>query len=176
MRLACAARNSVTMPGVRRLKYGSIYPFHPRCGQMVQVMFRRRFARRGSLWSWSSRTARWLWSHVGWQRQRLAPSPSPRALGYRSVGSSSCARLDGLLASSCGELDPRGGGYHALTTDPAERPVRDGSGPGRDSGGTEKALVRLVECLLVEAVAEREAAAQADGLETREAGNEQDHA
>ena len=37
------------------------------------------------------------------------------------------------------------------------------------------ALVRLVECLLVEAAAEREAAAQADGLETREAGNEQDH-
>jgi hypothetical protein len=38
------------------------------------------------------------------------------------------------------------------------------------------ALIRLVECLLVEAVAECEAAAQADGLETREAGHEQDHA
>ena len=38
------------------------------------------------------------------------------------------------------------------------------------------ALVRLVERLLVEAVAEREAAAQADGLEMREAGHEQDHA
>ena len=38
------------------------------------------------------------------------------------------------------------------------------------------ALVRLVECLLIEAVAEREAAVQADGLEMREAGNEQDHA
>jgi len=37
-------------------------------------------------------------------------------------------------------------------------------------------LVRLVERLLVEAVAESEAAAQADGLETREAGHEQDHA
>lgn len=36
------------------------------------------------------------------------------------------------------------------------------------------ALVHLVECLLIEAVAE--AAAQADGLETREAGHEQDHA
>lgn len=36
------------------------------------------------------------------------------------------------------------------------------------------ALVRLVECLLIEAVAE--AAAQADGLETREVGHEQDHA
>lgn len=38
------------------------------------------------------------------------------------------------------------------------------------------ALVRLIERLLVEAVAECEAAAQADGLETREAANEQDHA
>jgi hypothetical protein len=37
-------------------------------------------------------------------------------------------------------------------------------------------LVRLVECLLAEAVAECEAAAQADRLETREAGHEQDHA
>jgi hypothetical protein len=37
-------------------------------------------------------------------------------------------------------------------------------------------LVRLIERLLVEAVAECEAAAQADGLEKREAGNEQDHA
>ena len=38
------------------------------------------------------------------------------------------------------------------------------------------ALVRLVEHLLIEAVAEREAVVQADGLETREAGHEQDHA
>jgi len=38
------------------------------------------------------------------------------------------------------------------------------------------ALIRLVECLLVEAVAECEAVAQAGGLEKREAGNEQDHA
>lgn len=38
------------------------------------------------------------------------------------------------------------------------------------------ALVRLLERLLVEAAAECEAAAQADGLETREAGHEQDHA
>lgn len=37
-------------------------------------------------------------------------------------------------------------------------------------------LVRLIERLLVEAVAECEAAAQADGLETREARHEQDHA
>lgn len=37
-------------------------------------------------------------------------------------------------------------------------------------------LVRLVERLLVEAVAECEAAAQADRLETKEAGHEQDHA
>lgn len=36
-------------------------------------------------------------------------------------------------------------------------------------------LVRLIERLLVEAVAECEAAAQAGGLETREAGHEQDH-
>jgi hypothetical protein len=38
------------------------------------------------------------------------------------------------------------------------------------------ALICLVKCLLIEAVAECEAAAQADGLETREAGHEQDHA
>jgi hypothetical protein len=37
-------------------------------------------------------------------------------------------------------------------------------------------LVRLIERLLVEAVAECEATAQASGLETREAGHEQDHA
>jgi len=37
-------------------------------------------------------------------------------------------------------------------------------------------LVRLIERLLVEAVAECEAASQAGGLEKREAGNEQDHA
>lgn len=37
-------------------------------------------------------------------------------------------------------------------------------------------LVRLIERLLVEAAAECEAAAQADGLEKREGGNEQDHA
>jgi hypothetical protein len=37
-------------------------------------------------------------------------------------------------------------------------------------------LIRLVERLLVEAVAECEAASQAGGLETRGAGNEQDHA
>ena len=39
-----------------------------------------------------------------------------------------------------------------------------------------KTLVRLIECLLVEAATECEAAAQADGRETREAGHEQDHA
>jgi hypothetical protein len=38
------------------------------------------------------------------------------------------------------------------------------------------ALIRLVECLLVEAVADCEASARADGLETREVGHEQDHA
>jgi len=37
-------------------------------------------------------------------------------------------------------------------------------------------LVHLIERLLVEAVAECKAAAQADGIETREAGHEQDHA
>ena len=38
------------------------------------------------------------------------------------------------------------------------------------------ALVHLIERLLVEAIAECEAAAQADRLETREAGTEPDHA
>jgi hypothetical protein len=37
-------------------------------------------------------------------------------------------------------------------------------------------LIRLVECLLVEAAAAGEAAGPADDLETREAGHEQDHA
>jgi hypothetical protein len=37
-------------------------------------------------------------------------------------------------------------------------------------------LVHLIERLLVEAVAECPAAAQADDLETREVGHEQDHA
>ena len=37
-------------------------------------------------------------------------------------------------------------------------------------------LVRLIECLLTEAVAACEAKVQADGLETKEAAHEQDHA
>jgi len=36
---AAAERGSATMPGVR-----IHYPFHPRCGQLVSIMFRRRFA------------------------------------------------------------------------------------------------------------------------------------
>jgi hypothetical protein len=37
-------------------------------------------------------------------------------------------------------------------------------------------LVRLIECLLTEAVAACEAKAQSDGPETKEAAHEQDHA
>lgn len=37
-------------------------------------------------------------------------------------------------------------------------------------------LVRLIECLLTEAVAAREAKSQSDGPETKEAPHEQDHA
>ena len=37
-------------------------------------------------------------------------------------------------------------------------------------------LVHLIERLLVEAVVECKAAAQTDGIETREVGHEQDHA
>jgi hypothetical protein len=36
-------------------------------------------------------------------------------------------------------------------------------------------LVRLIECLLTEAVTAREAKSQSDGRETKEAAHEQDH-
>ena len=59
------------------------------------LTLRYRAAEGGSqariTWSWFSQTARSLWSRRGWRRQWLALPLSPRALGYQSVGSSSCA-------------------------------------------------------------------------------------
>jgi hypothetical protein len=90
MAFAYAGRNSVTMPGVRLSRYGST---------IRSILDAARWCRSCSggglqariTWSWSSRTARWLWYRAGWQRWRLALSLSPRALGYPSIGWSSCA-------------------------------------------------------------------------------------
>jgi hypothetical protein len=88
--LADAGQDSVTMPGVRRSRSGSTIRF---------ILDAARWCRSRSgggsqariTWSWFSQTARSLWSRPGWRRQWLALPLSPRALGYRSVGSSSCA-------------------------------------------------------------------------------------
>jgi hypothetical protein len=90
VRLADARQDSVTMPGVRRSRSGSTIRF---------ILDAARWCRSRSgggsqariTWSWFSQTARSLWSRPGWRRQWLALPLSPRALGYRSVGSSSCA-------------------------------------------------------------------------------------
>jgi hypothetical protein len=90
VRLADASQDSVTMPGVRRSRSGSTIRF---------ILDAARWCRSRSgggsqariTWSWFSQTARSLWSRPGWRRQWLALPLSPRALGYRSVGSSSCA-------------------------------------------------------------------------------------
>jgi hypothetical protein len=90
MRLAHAGQDSVTMPGVRRSRSGSTIRF---------ILDAARWCRSRSgggsqariTWSWFSQTARSLWSRRGWRRQWLALPLSPRALGYQSVGSSSCA-------------------------------------------------------------------------------------
>src|SRR6185437_4513059 len=90
MRLTGARQDSVTMPGVRRSRSGSTIRF---------ILDAARWCRSRSgggsqariTWSWFSQTARSLWSRPGWRRQWLALPLSPRALGYRSVGSSSCA-------------------------------------------------------------------------------------
>src|SRR6185295_6933144 len=90
MGLAGAGQDSVTMPGVRRSRSGSTIRF---------ILDAARWCRSRSgggsqariTWSWFSQTARSLWSRPGWRRQWLALPLSPRALGYRSVGSSSCA-------------------------------------------------------------------------------------
>jgi hypothetical protein len=78
------------MPDVRRSRSGSTIRF---------ILDAARWCRSRSgggsqariTWSWFSQTARSLWSRPGWRRQWLALPLSPRALGYRSVGSSSMA-------------------------------------------------------------------------------------
>jgi hypothetical protein len=90
MRLAGAGQDSVTMPGVRRSRYGStirsIHDMARWCRSCSDDGLQARIT-----WPCSSRTARWLWSRAGCRKRRLALSLSPLALGYPSIGSSSCA-------------------------------------------------------------------------------------
>jgi hypothetical protein len=90
MTFARAARNSVTMPGVRCSRYGStirsIHDMARWCRSCFDDGLQVRIT-----WPYSSRTARWLWSRAGWRKRRPALSLSPLALGYLSIGSSSCA-------------------------------------------------------------------------------------
>jgi hypothetical protein len=88
------------------------------------------------------------------------------------------ARLDALLASSPGESAPRGGGDHAPTAQHNwQRDLFEADRkPAEFPAAQRRELVRLIESLLGEAVAECEAVAQSGGLETKEVAHEQDHA
>ena len=86
------------------------------------------------------------------------------------------AQLDTLLACSDGESAPRGGGDHASTYNQqrdlfeADRTLMEFPVARRCE------LVRLIECLLTEAVANCDAKVHPDGRETKEVAHEQDHA
>ena len=100
------------------------YPYHPRCGQLVPVMFRRLFAGEEHLVviqpdgtlalvpSWMSEEA--AGSATLTENLRLSVD---RLLVLR-------ARLDALLASLGGESAPQRGGTNATATQPTARPVR----------------------------------------------------
>ncbi len=111
---------SVTMPGVRRSRSGSHYPFHPRCGQMVPVMFRRRFAGEDHLVVVQPDST--LALVPSWMAEAVAGSATLRTCPRLSVGRlvELRARLDALLTSSDEGIGPaRRGGDHAPTIQPA---------------------------------------------------------
>ena len=115
------------------------YPFHPRCGQMVPVTFRRRFAGEDHLVVVQPDGT--LALVPSWMAEAVAGSATLTTCPRLSVGRliELRARLDTLLASSDGESAPRGGGDHAPTIQPAERLVRGGS---NDDGVSSCAEVR----------------------------------
>ena len=103
------------------------YPFHPRCGQMVPVTLRRRFAGEDHLVVVQPDST--LALVPSWMAEAGAGSATLTTCPRLSVGRliELRARLDTLLASCDGESAPRGGGDHAPTIQPAERFVRGGS-------------------------------------------------
>lgn len=115
------------------------YPFHPRCGQMVPVTFRRRFAGEDHLVVVQPDGT--LALVPSWMAEAVAGSATLTTCPRLSVGRliELRARLDTLLASSDGESAPRGGGDYAPTIQPAERLVRGGS---NDDGVSSCAEVR----------------------------------
>jgi len=103
------------------------YPFHPRCGQMVQVTLRRRFAGEEHLVVVQPDGT--LALLPSWMAEAVSGSATLTACPRLSIGRlvELRVRLDALLASCDGESSPRGGCDHAPTTEPAERLVRGGS-------------------------------------------------
>jgi hypothetical protein len=84
---AAAGHDSVTMPGVRRLKFGSTIRFildvarwcRSRCGGGLRAR---------NIWLWFSPMARLLCSRPGWRKPCRALPLLPHALAYRLAGSS----------------------------------------------------------------------------------------
>ena len=102
------------------------YPFHPRCGQMVPVTFRRQFAGEEHLVVVQPDGT--LALVPSWMAEAAAGSATLTTCPRLSIGRlvELRTRLDTLLASCVGETAPRGGCDHAPTTRPAERLVRGG--------------------------------------------------
>jgi hypothetical protein len=113
------------------------YPFHPRCGQMVPVTFRRRFAGEEHLVVIQPDGT--LALVPSWMVEAAAGSATLTTCPRLSIGRlvELRMRLDTLLASCGGESALRGGTDHAPTTRPAERLVRGGPKAGGVSCRTE---------------------------------------
>lgn len=154
-----------------------LYPFHPRAGQMVQVEHRKRFAGEDHLVVVQPTGT--LALIPAWMSEDIARSAtltaSPRLAVERLVELR--ARIDVLIASQGGAWPPREGGDHATKTPLATGPVRGGSPDAEIPASQRSTLVRLIEGLLVEALADgANIETGTPTTETREAADEQDHA
>jgi hypothetical protein len=153
------------------------YPFHPRCGQQVSVMFRRRFAGEDHLVVVQPDGT--LALIPSWMAEEAAGSVALTACPRLSLDRLLELRthLDALLACSRGEsAPPAQGGDHASRAQPAERAVRARSRDQQIPVTLKRELVRLIEGLLVEALANGGGKAHVAIAETLEDAHDQDHA
>ena len=144
---------------------------------MVQVEHRKRFAGEDHLVVVQPDGT--LALIPAWMSEAKARSATLTASPRLAVGRlvELRARIDALIASQGGAWPPHEGGDHATKTPLAAEPVRGGSQDAGYSGVAESTLVRLIEGLLVEALAD--GANIETGTPTTRRGrplDEQDHA
>jgi hypothetical protein len=149
------------------------YPFHPRAGQMVQVVHRKRFAGEAHLVVVQPDGT--LALIPAWMAEETAGAATLTKIPRLSVGRliELRGRIDALLASASGALPQSGGAEHASTTATTTR-SEERKTP-EVPAQLRNATVRLIEDLLVEAL-DSGSTQPAATTETKEAAHEQDHA